>query len=62
MRYRYLIALLIAVIGFLIVSAYSVAEDARPLLLRHTAQCDTDSDCLRLCDPADAECDGGPQS
>lgn len=26
------------------------------------AQCETDSDCLLLCEPADLECDGGPQS
>jgi hypothetical protein len=26
------------------------------------AQCDTDTDCLRLCPAADADCDGGPQA
>jgi hypothetical protein len=26
-----------------------------------TARCTTDTDCARLCDPDDDECDGGPQ-
>ena len=26
------------------------------------ALCDTDTDCMRFCDPADLDCDGGPQS
>jgi hypothetical protein len=29
---------------------------------RLPALCETDSDCMRFCDPADLVCDGGPQS
>lgn len=38
---------------------YGIAYTAERLA--DTAQCSTDSECQRLCKPADADCDGGPQ-
>lgn len=45
-----------AVLALTVATAVLIAVTDQP------APCTTDSECLLLCEPADAECDGGPSS
>jgi hypothetical protein len=54
----FLLALIAAIVLGLGIPASLALHDAQ----QPAALCSTDSDCLRLCPPADLECDGGPQS
>lgn len=51
---------LLALAVHAVLFAAVLADEPRPVP-HYEALCDTDSDCMRLCDPADEQCDGGPQ-
>lgn len=62
MTYRILLLLIAAGTAAVLTLAGQLADAQHAAYQQHMqALCSTDSDCMRLCDPDDAECDGGPQ-
>lgn len=54
--YAWVLAILLMLSGLLWVESVRAIVNA----ISPVAECTTDSECMRLCPPADAECDGGP--
>jgi hypothetical protein len=59
MPYRLLIVIVLVATAAALYGASVLAHQQRAA--HQQALCGSDSECAELCDPADAECDGGPQ-